>query len=170
MCAWEGKGERETGLWHVQEAFPHCCHARTVKSSHVDEASVCPPLRLRSFRMVCACICLSLLCAAVTALPHSNHCDFQCRHTHIVLCIPSCLDPLFVSLSVTHTNTETPRVFILRLYGSVPLCFFVFWYLQVRLPFIWEVNICHIHHPAVYFLQVSPWLSSVYFSINPPLI
>ena len=74
--------------------------------------------------MVCACICLSLLCTAVTALPHSNHGDFQCRHTHLSLC-----------LCHKHRNPTCPPPASLWQCPSM----LYFWYLPVRLPFIWDV-------------------------------
>lgn len=82
---------------------------------------------------VCVWVHLSMLCTAATALAHSNHCDSQCGHSRSAMSIraaswslfyPVCLYPL--SHFVAHTHTQTPCVFILRLYGSVPLCFFVF--------------------------------------------
>lgn len=83
-----------------------------------------------------------MLGAAVTALPHSNHCDFQCRHaysnTHSLCRLPFglhpvCLHPLFVSLCHKHRNLTYLHAPSLLRCLSVLL---YLWYLQAILRFI----------------------------------
>lgn len=86
---------------------------------------------------MCVCLSLSMLYAAVTALPRSNHCDFSVQahthtHTHTVIHLvfishPTSLHPASIH-SLPHTLSSQWR----RPYDS----WLIIWYLEPCLPFM----------------------------------